>query len=103
MVTCILLLDASAAFDTISHKILLERLSNMFSLREIVLSWIELYITGRKQKIVIGDHSSKWITFHQGVCQGSVLGPIVFTLYTCPLGKISRDNNTDVEFFTDDE
>ena len=102
MVTCVLLLDASAAFDTISHKVLLERLSNMFGLRESVLSWIESYITGRKQKVVIGDHSSEWITLHQGVPQGSVVGPIVFTLYTCPLGKISRDN-TDAEFFADDE
>ena len=75
----------------------------MFGLRESVLSWIESYITGRKQKVVIGDHSSEWITLHQGVPQGSVLGPIVFTLYTCPLGKISRDNNTDAEFFMDDE
>ena len=103
MVACVLLLDASTAFDTISHKVLLERLSNMFGLRESVLSWIESYITGRKQKVVIGDHSSEWITLHQGVPQGSVLGPIVFTLYTCPLEKISRDNNTDVEFFVDDE
>ena len=103
MVTCVLLLDASTAFDTISHKVLLERLSNMFGLRESVLSWIKSYITGRKQKVVIGDHSSEWITLHQGVPQGSVLGPIVFTLYTCPLGKISRDNNTDAEFFADDE
>ena len=53
MVTCVLLLDAPTAFDTISHKVLLERLSNMFGLRESVLSWIKSYITGRKQKVVI--------------------------------------------------
>ena len=75
MVTCVLLLDASAAFDTISHKVLLERLSNMFGLRESVLSWIKSYTTGRKQKVVIGDHSSEWITLHQGsspgICPGT--------------------------------
>ena len=99
MVTCVLLLDASAAFDTISHKILLERLSNMFGLRESVLSWIESYITGRKQKVVIGDHSSEWDNFAPRSPPG--IGPGTYSVHPVymPTRKKSAGTTTLMQSF----
>ena len=52
---------------------------------------------------MIDGAKSEWITLDQGIAQGSVLGPIAFTLYTSPLGNICRENDVDAQFFADDE
>ena len=92
-VTCLVLLDLSATFDMVDHKILLERLENYFGSNGMALQWIESYLTNLSQRVVIGDMNttgtkSEGISLEFGVPQGSVLGPILFTLYICPLGQI---------------
>ena len=92
-VTCLVLLDLSATFDTVGHKILLNQLENHFGIKGMALQWIELYFTNWSQRVVIGDMNttgtkSESISLKFGVPQGSVLGPILFTLYMCPLGQI---------------
>ena len=94
-VTCLILLDLSAAFDTVSHLLLLNRLRHHFGIQGTVLRWLKSYMTDHSQKIVLDDSSNKAaVSDHailkQGVPQGSVLGPILFTLYTSPLGDICR-------------
>ena len=54
-VTCLVLLDLSATFDTVDHKILLEGLENYFGINSIPLQWIESYLTNQSQRVVIGD------------------------------------------------
>ena len=92
-VACLVLIDLSAAFDTVDHKILLERLENYFGITRTALRWIRSYLTNRSQRVVIGDTNttgakSSRISLECGVPQGSALGPILFTLYTSPLGQI---------------
>ena len=54
-ITCLVLLDLSAAFDTIDHTILLNRLETTFGIKDIALKLIASYLTCRTQKVVIGD------------------------------------------------
>ena len=82
-------LDLSAAFDTVDHGILLRRLDDEFAIRDSALSWLESYLSDRKQFIKLGESSTNLFSLDVGVPQGSVLGPILFTTYTSPIGDQS--------------
>ena len=81
-VTALILLDLSAAFDTVDHQILLDRLKTRFGISGIPLKWFQDYLTERHQQIVIDGSKSEPVLLKQGVPQGSVLGPLCFTYYT---------------------
>ena len=72
------LLDLSAAFDTIDHGILVNRLNQTFGIRDTALSWFSSYLKDRTQAVKIGDACSEEVLLPFGVPQGSVLGPILF-------------------------
>ena len=97
----LMLLDLSAAFDTIDHNILFRRLYNL-GIRGPVLTWFRSYLTGRTQSVVIGDTKSGSRDLPYGVLQGSVFGPILFTIYTLPLGDIARKYGLRVHIYADD-
>jgi hypothetical protein len=86
--TALVLFDLSAAFDTIDHSILINRLSSLFGIKETVLKWLRSYLTDRKQKVKIGNSYSEDQLLNFGVPQGSVLGPLLFTMYTTPLSNV---------------
>ena len=87
-VTALTLLDLSAAFDTIDHDILLGRLSDWFGIGKVALKWIVSYLKNRSQTININGKLSIPLTLQIGVPQGSVLGPLLFILYTTPHSKL---------------
>jgi hypothetical protein len=106
-VCCLVLLDLSAAFDTIDREILLHRLETRFGISGTALKWLSSYLEGRSQKVVIGNPdldgaASKSEPLLFGVPQGSVLGPILFTLYTTPLGDICRKHGIKFQLYADD-
>ena len=107
-VSCLVLLDLSAAFDTIDHQILLKHLENHFGIIGVALKWKKSYLTGRTQSVVIGDKNTDgaWsdpVDLNFGVPQGLVLGPVLFTIYTSPLGSICRSNSVEFQLFADDQ
>ena len=107
-VVCLVLLDLSAAFDTVSHALLLNHLYHHFGTGGTVLQWVRSYLYGRTQRVVIDANedqpqgASNQVTLKQGVPQGSVLGPILFSLYLSPLGDICHKNNVDFHGYADD-
>ena len=79
--TVLVLLDLSAAFDTIDHAILLDRLENWVGLSGAVLQWFRSYLQDRKYFVSIGNYKSALTSMTCGVPQGSIMGPILFNLY----------------------
>ena len=90
-VTLLGMLDMSAAFDTVDHGILLKRLHMSFGICEVALSWISSFVRQRTQAVVVNDKMSETSLVTCGVPQGSVLGPILFLLYTPDVHASSRD------------
>ena len=98
----LLLLDLSAAFDTVDHKILLQRLSCRFGINGKSLRWFKAYLENRKQVVNVKRATSSSKDLRCGVPQGSVLGPILHVLYTSPLGDIVRSHGLSCHFYADD-
>ena len=84
-VAILLLLDLSAAFDTVSHSILIRRLKDRIIVSGKALEWSISYLSERKQSVCINNSHSESVDLKYGVPQGSVLGPILFTVDTLPL------------------
>ncbi len=101
---CVLLvlLDMSAAFDTVDHEVLLARLHSRMGVSGVALSWFKSYLQGRTQCVTIQGSASPSHEVKFGVPQGSVLGPVLFSAYTSPLGDIMRRHNIDFHFYADD-
>ena len=96
------MLDLSAAFDTLDHRILLYRLQTILGVKGIALEWFRSYLAGRSQQVVINGSVSSKSELNIGVPQGSVLGPILFNIYTLPLYELARDNDNFSHFYADD-
>ena len=101
---CVLLtlLDLSAAFDTIDHSILLHILRNDLGIDDKALQWFESYLSNRTQCVIIDGVKSQPQKLLYGVPQGSVLGPILFTVYMTALGKIMKQHNFSFHAYADD-
>ena len=91
----LVLLELSAAFDTIDHSILFNCLQHCYGIGGVVLKWVQSFLSSRKQETKIDIHLLNAFQLPYGVPQGSVLGPLLFTLYATPLSLvISKFNVT---------
>ena len=91
-VTLLVLLDLSAAFDTVDNRILLDRLQFDFGISGSALNWIESYLSNRTQRIYIDGVLSSNFNLKFGVPQGSCLGPLLFSLYASKRFKIDESH-----------
>jgi hypothetical protein len=101
-ITCLCLLDLSAAFDTTDHSILLQRLSSWFDISNTALAWIKSYLYNRSFYVNLHGAKSSVFQLLYGVPQGSVLGPLLFILYTTPLSRIISESSIDHHLYADD-
>ena len=75
-ITALLLLDLSAAFDTVDHSILLERLNKSYGIKGGVIKWLKTYLSNRTYSVHINGYDSEKINMQFGVLQGTILGPL---------------------------
>ena len=101
-ISVLALLDFSSAFDTIDHTILVHRLHTDFGFTDTVLQWFSSYLTNRTHYVSLSNHCSAFAPVHSGVPQASVLGPMLFTMYTKPLSAIIYSHSIIHHSFADD-
>ena len=85
------LLDMSSAFDVVNHGLLLEKLA-YYGFSEQIIMWIKSYLSGRRQCVSIGGCLSKFLDVDSGVPQGSILGPLLYTIFTNELPEVLFDD-----------
>ena len=78
--TAAVFVDFRKAFDCVQHPVLLNKLRNL-GLSELVINWVDNYLTNRKQRVYANDTFSDYLDVTQGVPQGSVLGPLFYIVY----------------------
>ncbi len=100
--TFIFMIDLSSAFDTVNHEILIERVSERLGIRGTALKWIISYLTGRTQVVNINGTLSEEMPLDTGVPQGSVMGGILFLIYTLPLRDILQGHGFNYHLYADD-
>ena len=98
----LLLIDLSSAFDTIDHPILLNTLSNTIGVKDRCLSCFAAYLQHRQYTVLIASEQSKPHKLTCGVPQGSVLGPLLFTIYVTPLASILKLHGMTYHLYADD-
>ena len=101
-VTALTLLDLSAAFNTIDHATLTDRLSDWYGISGQAQIWFSSYFQNRLQSVKIKDTFSDKVTLSYGVPQGYVLGPVLFTLYTTPVSAIISSFDINYHLYADD-
>src|SRR6218665_1524675 len=96
------LLDLFAAFDTVDHDVLAERVSKTYGIRSTALDWLRSYLCDRRQTILFAGVFSTVRSLCCGVPQGSVFGPLLLLLYTADLGELAASLGLSSHFYADD-
>ena len=101
-IVIVVLLDLSAAFDTIDHTILLQKLLDDYNITDEANKWFKSYLSGRSFSVKVNNVSSTFLSLLFGVPQGSLLGPILFILYIKHLQMIAAKYGLNVKLYADD-
>jgi hypothetical protein len=98
----LVLLDLSAAFDTLDFDIMLQRFRDRYGITELALDWFNSYFKHRRCHVSIDGMNSEDLDLDHGVPQGSVIGPLGFTMYVRPIGDVLRRHGVQFHMYADD-
>ena len=98
----LVLLDLSAAFNTLDHSILLQRFQKKLGITCTALRWSESYLNDRQQCVVMDGAQSDWKQVLRGAPQGSVFGPMAFSFYSAPIDDIIMSHGLKCMIYADD-
>jgi len=101
-VTLLVLLDLSAAFDTVDNDILLARLTSSIGINGTALNWFTSYLSNRSQRVSLNGCISDSFRLPYGVSQGSCLGPLLFTIYSSKLFEVIKYHLHRAHAYADD-
>ena len=101
-VTLLVLLDLSAAFDTVNHETIAALLESDFGVASQGLLWIKSFLSSRKQRVVVEQKQSRDFDAATGVPQGSCLGPILFIMYASRLFHVVKKHLPNIQCYADD-
>ena len=101
-VTLLVLLDLSAAFDTVHHDILLTRRKSSIGISGTSLNWFKSYLNNRSQRVSLNGCTSDSFRLPCGVPQGSCLGPLLFTIYSSKLFEVIKYHLPQAHAYADD-
>jgi len=100
--TQLIMIDLSAAFDTVDHQLLCDTMHTSFGVSSQALQWISSYLRPRSQQVIIGSVLSDNFSLEQGVPQGSCLGPVMFTMYSSSIFSVTEKHNKECHGYADD-
>lgn len=101
-VTQLVMLDLSAAFDTVCHSTLLDIMENSYGVKNLALQWFRSYLESRSQRIIIHGSMSEMFELDKGVPQGSCLGPVLFTEYASSIFEVIHGHSMIAHGYADD-
>jgi len=101
---CVMLvmLDMSAAFDTVDHSILLNRMESSFGITNEANNWLCSYFGNRSQSVQIRGAMSDAVELASGMPQGSILGPKGYPAYVSPIFRIAQQHGVSMHMYADD-
>ena len=98
---CAVFLDYKKVFDSVPHKLWIEKLQQI-GLHNNLLAWMTDYLTQRKQRVVVEGATSSQALVSSGVPQGSVLGPLLFSIYIDDITGVALSPQSDLVLYADD-
>lgn len=98
----LLILDFPPTFDAVDHSILMSHLKHCVGIKGTALDWFRSYLTDRSFCVKSDNFSSFKAPLPHGVPQGSIIGPLLFSLYLLPPGSVFRKHSLSFHFYADD-